>query len=203
MSALAALALASCPHPYMPLSTGQTWTYRLTDGAEVTLAVQSVESGDGWQSAAVGAWLSADADDPVVTTTFACGEEGLVLPLGAAALAGRARVETLQERGVSLLPAARLTKGAEWESDRVLRVTADARSLTTALSSRHRVAGREKVKTPAGTFDALRIDVSTSALAGGAEKPRARRTTLWFARDVGLVKMQGDAELTLVRRERR
>lgn len=197
----ALLLFAACPHPYMPLTSGGTWTYRLADGAEVTLAVEAVDTGDGWQAAQVGSWVTEDATAPVARTSFTCGDEGVVAPVGAAALAGRARVEVLRERGVSLPP--RPAKGASWESSRVLRVTADGRSATTAIASTHRIVREEKVRTPAGTFDAMRVEVTTAVSRDAAAKPETHRTVLWYARDAGLVKMEGEAELVLVRRGKR
>ncbi len=193
----ALLILGSCPHPYLPLSSGGTWTYQLSDGAEVTLAVGEIESGDGWQTAQVGSFTDAGATAPVATTTFLCSDEGVVLPLGAAALAGRARVETLEERGVSLPGDAK--PGAEWQSSRVLRID----SVTTALSSKHRIVREETAKTPAGAFKALRVEVVTASSRVRGKKPEVHRTTLWFARDVGLVKTEGDVDMVLVRRGRR
>jgi hypothetical protein len=56
----------------------------------------------------------------------------------------------------------------------------------------YRVAGREKVIVPAGTFDAVRVDYEAKVLSETRGELGPIRGTLWIVEGVGLVKQYED-----------
>jgi hypothetical protein len=172
LAAAAAAAALACPHPFMPLGAGTTWTYRVADAREVTLTVKSVVERAGWRIATVD---SDEGEERIAEVSFTCSPDGLDLQI-AAAFSGA--TETLRSEGVALLPAAKLADGASWTSS---RTSSSGRTLFD-----HVAAGLEDVTVKAGPFHALRVDVTArgKASTGAAH--------LWFAKGVGLVKLAVD-----------
>ncbi|HVO30253.1 MAG TPA: hypothetical protein VMV18_05940, partial [bacterium] len=207
----AARAAAPCPHAWMPLSRGATWTYRTGDGEKITLKVSAVDSRSGFLIATVDTLAPVPADakvdpegDPVLQTTFLCSDDGVDLPFPQALGAGRARIEMLSEEGPTLPPATVFKPGVSWTSTRALRVSTPDRVVRTRIESTHTYGGDEKVTVGAGTFTAARVDVS-SEITSIVDGPRASSSSvaglllptktlhhLWFVKGVGLVKMTSE-----------
>jgi hypothetical protein len=59
------------------------------------------------------------------------------------------------------------------------------------------VGGVEKVKVPAGTFEAVRLDVDFTTVIGG--RPRKSKVNEWYAPHVGLVKKTDENDETATR----
>lgn len=56
----------------------------------------------------------------------------------------------------------------------------------------YRVAGKERVTVPAGTFDTVRVDYTAQVVSDTRGDRPELRGTLWIAKDVGLVKQFED-----------
>jgi hypothetical protein len=184
---------------FLPLATGTTWTYKVTDN--VTLATwtktSTVEAEEAVtpERPAVTAFrvrttkdsLTGDGDtvswqEDTGTATVRHKE----ITYDAAGTAQNLDVYTpfklrLDEAG------AHLTGGAQWTETYEEASTDLLTSLTTTLEKTEQwtiEAAAQSVTVPAGTFDCVRVRrVNT---AGGADK------TYWFARGVGKVKESGD-----------
>jgi len=89
---------------------------------------------------------------------------------------------TVEERTL-ILPAT-LATGATWQSAYVIGSDATA----TRYRATDVVEGRERVVTPAGEFDAIRV-VSNATLEEGATRATVR-TVVWYALDVGSVRTE-------------
>ena len=204
-----AWAAAPCPNPWMPLVRGATWTYRAANGERITLRVSDADAKPGFviatmdTMAPLAAGETAESGlDPVLQTTFLCTADGMSLPFGEAVNAGRLHIETLREEGVTLPSPEKLIPGAQWSSARTLRISSGDRVARTRIASAHQAAALEKIETPAGTFEAMRIDVALD-ISSVVDAPRPAPSAsgllptkgvahLWFAKGVGLVKMTSD-----------
>jgi hypothetical protein len=76
--------------------------------------------------------------------------------------------------------------GKEWESK-------TKREPRLVISDKRKVAASEKVKVPAGEFEAVRVEAGFSTNPGG----QVRSVVYWYAPNVGIVKMDGPPELVL------
>ena len=206
LAPLAATAAPACPSAWMPMLRGAEWTYRNTAGERVTLQVSGADSRNGFVIATIDTLApvaagekSEGTGEPVLQTTFLCTADGLDLPFGEAVTAGRMRIETMKQEGTTLPTPAKLVPGATWTSSRTLRITAGDHISRSRIASTHTAGGMEKVETPAGTFDAMRIDVELSVTSivdsprstsvAGSLLPTKGSSHQWFAKGVGLVKM--------------
>lgn len=210
----------------MPLAQGVAWTYRTGAGEEITLRISGSDARDGFLVATVdtlGLVTPFGAPSPAPTTTataagtrsgpageettllqtsFLCSDDGIEAPIGDAIAGAHVHIEVLSNKGATIPPARAMKPGARWTTIRALRLTRGEVRLRTQIVSTHTFAATEKVQTPAGSFDAARIDVDSDvtwlADDGGAPRPDGSLPThqtshQWFARGVGLVRMKTDA----------
>lgn len=171
-----------CPHAWVPFEAGTAWTYRLAGDRTVTLRILDVRQGDGWAVAEVGAFPDG-ATVPARQTTFTCDGDGVVLPFGPLLAEPSIELTVLKEQGVTLPPAAKLADGAAWSSRRWIRIERGGGRSGVEVETEHTARATEAVRTGAGRYQAIPVDVS----AGG------RTGRVWFARRVGLVKTSGEA----------
>jgi hypothetical protein len=154
------------PVYYYPIRVGATWVYEDPNGSEETLTISKVELADGARV------VTVDRVDP----------NGLVLwERMAVSAGGLVRVEGL---GGKLDPPLAMLQGpfragTKWETK------------TSGLDGVDTIGGIERVKVPAGTYEAVRVDADYSIGGGGART----QTTFWYAAGVGLVRRtDGNAE---------
>jgi hypothetical protein len=154
------------PVYYYPTTVGTTWVYEDPNGEE-TLTITKVEDVDGGKLVTV----------ETVTDTGRKPEEKMIVSEG-----GLARAEA---RGYKFTPPSVMLKvpfrpGDSWKSD-------PDRSEENA-----KIIGVERVRVPAGTFEAVRVDAKYAT--GGPQKEPA---SFWYAPGVGLVKFTGGKEQVL------
>ena len=196
----------TCDNTLFPVKQGATWTYVNTGSPAGTFnytdTITNVRS-DGFT-------VTSQFSDLIRTQEWACKPEGLqAVQLGetiAMALSTQgisADLTTSDVTGVTL--PVNITLGMQWSYGFGLQGTityegqkADANgTVTTTLEE----AGSETITVPAGTFDATRIQATSSfdltASYFGFEVPvdYATTSTLWYAPGVGLVKLVESSNL--------
>lgn len=194
-----------CANAYYPVREGATWSYK-SIGSPVgdysfTDTITSVRE-DGFT-------LTSQFEDVTRTQEWACKLEGLVaLQLGGPSAA------TLNTQDVQLnltvnnvsgvtFPSEIIT-GNEWqhmlEFEGELDIAGTLAEATGGAESNFSALGTESVTVPAGTFDAMKVQVDSTitinATFQGISMPVAFSGTyaFWFARGVGWVKASGTGE---------
>jgi hypothetical protein len=192
---------SACDYPYYPLRKGASWEYSMS-GETVKETITAV-SGD--QNNAVA---TEDFSNGPVSATFdiSCGLDGIAsfdiaaMQLSSAQIAN-AQMKMTSHTGPILVPPSQLAPGSTWQANYTMEISmalaGQSLTLTDEVTQQFTSAGVESVTTPAGTFDAIRVDSTSTvkmtgmpAIAGGAAPSEMTSTmTQWYARGVGLVKM--------------
>ncbi len=191
-----------CTNTYYPVSQGATWTYKSTGGPageySFTDTITSVRDG--------GFTLSTQIGDLTRTQEWTCTAEGLAaLQLGGAPAAMlnsqdiQLNLNVNNSSGVTF--PIQINPGDQWQQ--TLDVTGDVVAMNEEAEANGNVqmnfsaAGMESVTVPAGTFDALRVEVNVTldieATYSGITLPVtfSGDYTYWFAPNVGWVKASG------------
>lgn len=155
-------AKGSCANPYLPAVNGATWTYAVTNNVNGT-------SRSSWAITAVGAdSFTISVQSPTVNWTepWGCSKAGLLQQQdngGALAAAfsgpdGEVTISNLSSTGVTV-PLA-MKPGDSWTqtTDYSVSSTVGVSGKSTTTWS-YKAVRFESVTVPAGTFDALRVDL--------------------------------------------
>jgi hypothetical protein len=192
-----------CINAYYPVREGSTWSYQSTGSSAGTYSftdtITSIR-GDGFT-------LTSQFDQLTRTQEWACGPEGLVaLQLGGGALTSqnmKLEIETQTTSGVSY--PTNITVGDQW--DYALDFTgkmdlAGSSGEAQGSDKSHFTAlGMENVTVPAGTFNAMKIQVDTILDIGvtvqGLSVPVTFSSSYiyWFVQDTGWVKASGTGSI--------
>ncbi len=193
-------AQSACDYPYNPLRTGATWEY--SDPYQTYSETVTAVTGGASQSTVTEAY---DMGTSNATFDMTCGSNGIESFQMQNRWAGQssgAQMTMTAHSGWTLVPPSELAPGTTWNSS-VTWVVNEPQpqgsppiTITTAVTDAYTATGVESVTTPAGTFDAIRVDVvSTSEtdyppqLAAGSNVMTSTQSlTYWFARGVGMVK---------------
>jgi hypothetical protein len=195
-----------CANPYYPVREGSTWTYKSTGGPageySVTDTITSVRE-DGFT-------LSTQFGDLTRSQEWACQPEGLVaLQLGGApaAMLNSQEVQlTLDVKDTSgVMFPSQINPGDQWQHNADFEGTMSVMNQEGAATGNAQMSfaavGTESVTVPAGTFDAMRIDVDTTlnfdVTYQGLSIPVTFSGTYmyWFAPDIGWVKASGSGSV--------
>jgi hypothetical protein len=191
-----------CGNLYYPVRQGATWTYKSTGSPagefSFTDTITSVRE-DGFT-------LTSQYGDVVRTQEWACQQTGLV-----ALQLGGAPAVTLQAQGVQLdleinnvsgvtFPK-EITAGDQWQHtldfDGQVEMAGDSGDAQGTAVTRFTAIGIETVTVPAGTFEAMKIQVEPSLNInvgyGGFSLPVTvgGTYTYWFVQNTGWVKASG------------
>jgi len=196
-------ATASCVNAYYPVREGSTWTYQSTGSPAGNYSFTDTITAlrpDGFT-------LTSKFDKLTRTQEWACRPEGLVaLQLGGGALTSqnlKLEVATQNTSGVSY-PAA-IAAGDQW--DYALDFTgkmelAGSSGEAKGNDKSHFTAlGMESVTVPAGTFNALKIqvdtilDISVTVQGVGVPVTFSSSYIYWFVPDTGWVKASGTGSI--------
>jgi hypothetical protein len=194
---------SACDHPYYPLRQGSTWTFS-GDNFVMTWTVTEL-TGDDENAEAV---INADIEEVTVTYHWICTTEGLVsydygnLGFSSAGLGdlGEFSFEVVDEEGTFLLPPDEMVPGATWSNSFTIQstVSVQGQSLTSSMrmSTNYTVVGFETITTPAGTFEALRVEQTGTWTneTMGQSFSSASNGVSWFAAGVGMVRNESSAE---------
>src|SRR5687768_7275902 len=195
-------AAGLCANPYYPVREGSTWTYKSTGGPAgeygFTDTITSVRE-DGFT-------LTTQFGDLTRSQEWACQPEGLVaLQLGGApaAMLNSQDVQlTLDVKDTSGITfPSQINSGDQWQHNADfegnMSVMNQEGTATGNAQMSFTAVGNESVTVPAGTFDAMRLDVDTNlnfdVTYQGLSIPVtfSGKYTYWFAPDVGWVKASG------------
>lgn len=166
-AAFTAFSLATpAPKPsvYFPTKVGAKWIYD-DDGQTYTLVVTKAEPKDG----------------AILVTVGLVDSDGLITHFQTMEVSRRGlrEVENHGRKYDPPVPHLRLphTPGAKWQSP--ISLDGEARG-----TNEMRAGAVEKVKVPAGTFQAVRVDTLSTSPEG-----KQQRLTHWYAPGVGLVRV--------------
>lgn len=195
-----------CTNTYFPVREGATWSYQSTGNPtgnyNFTDTITSVRD-DGFT-------LTSDFDGLTRIQEWACQPEGLVaLQLGgptAATLSSQEMLLTLEPKNVTgvTFPTA-IAAEDQWqhtlEFEGQMEIAGQSGSAEGTTQTNFRATGMESVSVPAGTFDAMKIQMesvfSVTVNYQGLNVPVAFTATYmyWFAPNVGWVKAVGNGEI--------
>ncbi len=195
-----------CANPYYPVREGATWTYSSTGGAageySFTDTITAVRE-DGFT-------LTSQFDDLTRTQEWACQPEGLVaLQLGgpsAAMLSAQDMQLNLEVNKVTgVTYPSQVNPGDQWQQnldfEGSMAVANQEGTATGNAQFAFNAIGIESVTVPAGTFEAMKVQVVTTlnfnVTYQGLSVPVTVSGTYdyWFAEGVGWVRASGTAEM--------
>ncbi len=191
-----------CTNIYYPVRQGATWTYKSTGGPageySFTDTINAVRA-DGFT-------LSTQIGDLTRTQEWTCTAEGLAaLQLGGApaAMLNSQNIELNLDisNATGLTFPSQISPGSQWQQnmDVTGNVTAfnEQAEATGSVQMSFNAVGNESVTVPAGTFEALKVEVdvalNVNATYEGLTLPVSFTGdyTYWFAPNVGWVKASG------------
>lgn len=203
----AATTGTTCDHPYFPAVLGAHWTYVSTNDLvgvyEFTDMITDVRS-DGFT-------MSGEFDDLVRTVEWACSSDGLTaLQFGGGAAAsvvtssGGMELETVEVTGVTL--PGDMSPGTTWEQSFVIKGVADlgpdvSGTAEGKVDQAWESIGMESVTVPAGTFQALKVDMTTTfdfvVTVGEMQVPAlfTANGSVWFVEGLGWVRAASEGEI--------
>ena len=194
---------SQCDHPYYPVREGAQWRYRLTTQGNAPIEqiiTTSNLAGDTFTE------RHEFSSGGTLTRGWRCGSEGLsALQYGNFSTPQTTlQMTTVRSEGVTIPAADRWQPGATWDSRYEVRGgVAGANNnnpgmeMSGPIEINSRIVGQESVTVPAGTFDAMKVESTLTARlttsAGGRSvsmPPTTFRTNAWYARGVGVVKIE-------------
>lgn len=188
-------AKGPCTNPYMPVVTGATWTYAVTNnvnGASTSSSAITAVASDSFT-------LAVKSPDVSWTETWSCNRDGLLQLQnnGGAAGAtfsgpdGTATVTTTANTGLTL--PLTIKPGDTWTQRTDYSLTSSAGvSGTSTTTYTFKAIGPESVTVPAGTFEAMRVDMNVASaftFADGKVLPSSSSASTWLVKGKGLAKM--------------
>jgi hypothetical protein len=186
-------AAATCDHPYFPLRDGMRITYQSSapnETAPRTLSVTVTKVGGG--KATVETVHSNEKDKAPLTVDLVCSaSEGVQFDFSSlAGGAGGKKMKEVKRTGMDFPAASKFKAGEKWDTSQTVQVEMGDKTLTVETKAVHSVEGTETVTVPAGTFDAVKIQVESDSTTTGAGQmpPFHLSQTFWVSKGVGLVK---------------
>ena len=196
-----------CSHPYFPVANGASWTYasmsEVVGPYNFTDTITDIRPN--------GFTVTGEFEGLVKTMEWACDPEGLIaLQFGGGAAAsvttsgGSLQLETTEVTGVTL--PWEITPGMTWSQSFV--ISGDAvlapdmvGTAEGSIEQAWEAIGLESVTVPAGTFEALKVDQTTSfnyvVTVSDITLPIVFDVTgsVWFAPGLGWIKSTGTGEM--------
>jgi hypothetical protein len=190
-----------CANPYYPVREGATWNYQgtssLTEPYTFTDSISSVRA-DGFT-------LTSEFDELTRTQEWACTPDGIVaLQLGGGLTTAQTSltVETQSASGVTY--PAEVDAGDTWshsiEFTGTMDIAGNPGDAEGSTRSDFTALGVESVSVPAGTFEAMKVEIQTTFEATvtfqGVSVPVTFTTTTlsWYAEGVGWVKSDSSGD---------
>jgi hypothetical protein len=192
-----------CANAYYPVREGSTWSYTSTGSPAgaygFTDTITSVRE-DGFT-------LTSQFDKLTRTQEWSCKPEGLVaLQLGGAALSSQNMKMDVKTQNISGITYPKeINEGDQWDYaldfTGKLELAGNSAEAQGSDKNHFNTLGVESVTVPAGTFDALKIQIDTTldinASFQGVSVPVtfSGSYTYWFVQDVGWVKASGTGSI--------
>lgn len=201
-------AAAECSHPYFPAKTGTTWAFKDSNGSQNVMLVTGVEGSKIKIDVKIEAKKETEkgksAPAPTeVSLEAECTAEGVRMNLSGFQVKGLsgAEMKTISQSGYSLAPASKLKPGATWTEEVTSSMSATDSPVQMKMASKtvHTVIGTEKVKVPAGEFEAVKIEGNaerTMTMEGPMaammpkQPPVKGKSTTWLVKGIGVVKTE-------------
>jgi hypothetical protein len=198
----AAMGETACDHPYFPMRTGATWTYRLSDAGETMTMIWTVTGVTGDRNNAE-ATIRAEFDGFTTTYTWQCTPEGIVSFDFHAFNFDEFEFEMedmsystefSDQSGVTLPAPGQMRQGFSWNNGFTMRTTIAMAGLALTYdftnSESFTITGEESVTVPAGTFNALVVEMVGNSSASSSMMPEMNMAfgssgTHWYGRGVG------------------
>jgi len=190
-----------CANPYYPVREGSTWNYNVTSTTapsySFTDTITSLRS-DGFT-------LTSQYDSLTRTQEWSCTPEGITaLSLGGGLSTSMSNLvlETQNASGVTY--PATINSGDTWfhklDFTGTMDIAGESGDASGTTQSNFTALGMESVTVPAGTFNAMKVEVITTFNANvsfqGSTIPVAFTSTSisWFAQGTGWIKTESDSE---------
>jgi hypothetical protein len=178
-----------CGNPYYPVVDGAQWSYKATTG-DFTHTI-TIEDENTFTISA------ADSKNTFAIQGFCTDGDITLLNVPGVSLTGSGQgtgfsITTTSHEGVTLL--GDIQQGDDWSQTLGVQIHSGNQNMDVTITSTYTADGYESVTVPAGTFQALKITLSS--LSDGDANPTTQ--TLWYAAGVGLVKAQIDAAEPIV-----
>ena len=191
----------SCDNPYYPVLEGSTWNYKGTNSTagsySFTDTITSLRN-DGYT-------LTTDFESLSRTQEWACTPDGLValqMGGGLSAMGMNLKVETQNASGVTY--PVNMQAGDTWQYKLdftgKMDIAGQSGDATGSTQSDFTALGMENVTVPAGTFNAMKVEIKTTfdasvTFQGMAVPVTFTGTTIsWYAEGVGWVKSESANE---------
>lgn len=183
-------AVASpCANRYFPVKNGLKHNYRNTIGGDTS---QTMEYTDGAAQFTEVTTLK----EVTVRHAWNCTDEGLIAAnYGSAAEMSRMKLEPKHVSGVTLPKESEIRVGKTWQTVYTATGTSEMGAVDVTVTLNNKiVALDDAVKTPAGIFKAVKVDIDIdSDMKFGGKKIAVPviKSAAWFAPDIGMVKSTG------------
>lgn len=192
--ALTTPALAgNCDNPYLPVGQGYTKTYALKNKATGTADQYTVSVDKVTANSFEAAYRYPDVS---LTVPYTCTPAGLTTPRfglgGGAGRSGSVTFTVTSSSGVVIPPPDRWKVGGVWTYTNQGSAAASGQTYAFKNEMTFQVVAQERVKVPAGTFDALKVVLTHKGEvgAGGRTQPLSNTFDQWYAAGVGLVRQE-------------
>lgn len=192
-------AWAKCDHPYYPVREGWVWTYKSSTDGKTYTSSQSNVSDSGFTSI-------MNFSNVTVENRWRCNANGLASLEYGGVNSGQnqqIKMETVSSKGVAI-PAG-LGVGSSWEYSYTIKgnMPSQGGTMTGESTVTNKVVGQETVKVPAGTFQAYKVESTFTTkmnmtISGKQVSLPANsfKSTVWYARGVGMVKSVSEVGTT-------
>ena len=185
---------ANCDvNPYLPVKAGATYTFAGTTsaGAYTRTSTFTNVDADSFQAEVV---TPVGNKSTTTTESWQCTADGLVQPGGPLAatlqnaLSGTTTMKLTSMTGVTV--PTNLAAGQSWTQSTNFEVTTSKGTVTGTITYALQAIGTESVTVPAGTFNAMKVQVNTTTQANrsGITFTITTNGFEWFATGVGHVK---------------
>lgn len=201
-----AMGSGQCANAYYPVRNGATWTYASTGSPagnySFTDTITSVTD--------AGFTLTTQFNELSRTQEWGCNAEGLVaLELGgvsAATISTSGAQMSLDVTNISGITYPNtIAQGDQWQHDLEftgnMSIAGQEGEASGTAQSSFSALGMESVTVPAGTFDAMKIEINTTVTIGvsfqGMKLPVTFTSSYmyWFVQGVGWVKASGTGDI--------
>ncbi|GGR80455.1 TapB family protein [Deinococcus sedimenti] len=153
-----------------------TYTYQMTGAAKGTVTTTNAVKGDSVTSTSTVAGTTT-------TTTWTCTAKGITSTLSSG---GASSVTTST---AAMPPLNTWRPGYTWKSAQDLKMDGGITAKSTSVS---KIVNRESVKVPAGTFNAWRLDTTTTVTmklpSSSTPKTTTVKTSVWYAPGTGMIR---------------
>jgi hypothetical protein len=192
--------IAGCDHPYFPMKQGEKYVYA-KQGIQITEVLTKM-NGSSFTFESMADGKAGAASAVAVTSIGECSADGLTMDIAGVTTSRGTKIKILKHSGTDFGAPAQMKVGGSWSAAVSKEVTTGNVTMTIDTKFAYRVVAAERVKVPAGEYDALKVesDVHQSMTASGpgaAQIPKREPThntiTMWIVKGVGLVKSQSSA----------